>query len=114
MVSVLSIYRDMPFFKYFLVSIVILEKLIVCVINWCTGKSFLVSLEGICFLVRNVLLQNAHSRSVTGIKETESLSGPQLNCGYFPSHVRVLGPEPLEIKLHVAAASFPPAPGKWD
>lgn len=73
MVSVFSIYRDMLFFKYFLVSIVIIEKLIICVINSFKRKSLLVSLDGIFFLAQTLLFQYSHSRSITGIKGTESL-----------------------------------------
>lgn len=75
----------------------ILEKLIICLINWYKEKSLLVSLKGKNgFFGTQISFQNSYSSSDTGIKETKSLCGPRLNCGYFPNDVRFMWPEPLE------------------
>lgn len=86
-----------------------LQKSTVCLINWYKGRNLLVSPKGEqCFLVQTTWLQNSCSGSDSGIKETESLCGPYLNCGCFPIDV---WPEPLERELHVAATSVPDRQG---
>lgn len=60
-------------------------------------------------MVQNISLQNSYSSSHTGIKETESLYGPYLNCGHFPYDIRFIWSEPLESKLHLAATGSPPS-----
>lgn len=110
MVSVFSTYRDMPFFRFFLGFVVILEKLI---ISWISikKKAYWFLSRGKSAFWYKISCSRIHSSSDTGIKETESLYGSHLNCGHFPNDVRFKWPEPLERKLCLAATSSPPSSG---
>lgn len=109
MASLFSTCRDMPFFGYFLVSIVILETLIICVINWYKRKSLLVFLEDKSAFWYKISQSRILILVLTLGSKKQSLCGPQLNWGCFPNDVRFSWPKPLEMKLLLAAAGFLPS-----
>lgn len=91
-----------------------IEKLIICIINWCKGKTLLVSLKG-----RNAFWYKInHSKIlilVLTLDQRNKVScGAQLNCGYFPNDTGFLRPEHSEMKLRIAATGFPPSSGEMD
>lgn len=110
MVSVFSAYRDMPFFRFFLGFVVILEKLIISKIG-IKKKAYWFLQRGKRAFWYKISCSGIHSSSDTGINETKSLYGSHLNCGHFPNDVRFKWPEPLERKLCLAATSSPPSSG---